>query len=48
MTDPDQVKKPYSTPRLQLYGDIREITKAVGGVSQTADGGQVRGTNKTR
>ena len=23
-------KKPYETPRLEVYGDIREIAKAVG------------------
>jgi hypothetical protein len=32
-------KKPYETPRLFVYGDIREITKTVGTTSKTADGG---------
>jgi hypothetical protein len=26
--DEKSVKKPYETPRLETYGDIREITKA--------------------
>jgi len=27
---PKQPKKPYTTPVLSLYGDIREITRNVG------------------
>ena len=38
-----QNKQEYSTPNLVEYGDIRELTKAVGIVSKTADGGG--GTN---
>ena len=30
-------KKPYKTPRLHLYGDVRVITQAVGG-GQSSDG----------
>lgn len=30
-TDPGPVqKKPYQTPRLEVYGDLRAITRAVG------------------
>ena len=31
-------KKPYETPKLFVYGDIREITKNVGNMG-AADGG---------
>jgi hypothetical protein len=31
-------KKTYSTPQVQIYGDLREITRSVGG-SMSADGG---------
>jgi hypothetical protein len=31
-------KKPYRPPRLEVYGDIREIATAVGMKSTTADG----------
>ena len=31
-------RKPYSTPKLHQYGNIREITQAVGNTG-TADGG---------
>ena len=34
-----QNKQEYSTPNLIEYGDIRELTKAVGIASATADGG---------
>ena len=32
------MKKPYEPPRLVVYGDIREIAKAVG-MTGKADGG---------
>jgi hypothetical protein len=32
-------KKPYSTPKLLVYGDVREITKATGGTTGMNDGG---------
>ena len=41
----EQVKKPYAQPQLVHYGNIREITKAVGGVVGKNDGGA--GKDKT-
>ena len=38
-------RKPYTQPRLVHYGNIREITKAVGGVVGKNDGGA--GKDKT-
>ena len=40
-------KRPYETPRLEVYGDIREIAKAVGSTG-AGDGGGHLGPNKTR
>ncbi|MDH3734017.1 MAG: lasso peptide [Gemmatimonadota bacterium] len=37
-SDKSENKKPYRTPRLTVYGDIREITQAVGKRGQK-DGG---------
>ncbi len=36
---PPQPRKPYSTPRLVQYGDIREITRNLGGTLGMNDGG---------
>lgn len=36
--EPVAAKKPYRSPVIQVYGDIRAITKAVG-QSNNADGG---------
>ena len=47
-TKTDQIersKKPYTEPRLVHYGNIREITRAVGGVVGKNDGGA--GKDKT-
>jgi len=41
----EQPKKNYTTPQLVHYGNIREITKAVGGVVGKNDGGS--GKDKT-
>jgi hypothetical protein len=41
----EQPKKNYTTPQLVQYGNIREITKAVGGVVGMNDGGS--GKDKT-
>ena len=41
----EQPRKPYSAPELVHYGNIREITKAVGGVVGKNDGGA--GKDKT-
>ena len=38
-------RKPYTTPELVHYGNIREITRAVGGVVGKNDGGA--GKDKT-
>jgi len=27
-TDDEQIKKPYDSPRLVVYGDVREITRS--------------------
>ena len=35
----EQGKKPFQTPKLSVYGDIREITQTVGKVGM-ADGGK--------
>ena len=32
-------RKPYTSPRLVEYGDIREITRALGGTLGMNDGG---------
>ena len=47
-TKPDQTqkpRKPYTPPKLVHYGDIREITKAMGGTIGMNDGGS--GKDKT-
>ena len=41
----EQRKKPYAQPQLVHYGNIREITRAVGGVVGKNDGGA--GKDKT-
>ena len=41
-----RLKRTYIVPKLQVYGDIREITKAVGTTSTIADKPS-GGTNKT-
>jgi hypothetical protein len=41
-----EVKKPYETPRLHVYGDIREIARSAGRMGM-ADGGAHQ-MNKTR
>jgi hypothetical protein len=41
-----RTKKPYERPRLEVYGDIGEVTDAVGTKSATADGA-LHGANKT-
>ena len=40
-----QDKQPYTTPMLVSYGNIREVTKATGGVTGKNDGGS--GKDKT-
>ena len=35
----DGQKKPYTTPTLTIYGDVRKITEALGFASQKNDGG---------
>ena len=32
-------KKPYQTPTLRVYGDIKELTKAHGNLNGQLDGG---------
>ena len=39
-------KKPYETPRLEVYGDIRAVTGSVGMTG--ASDGLSHGQNKTR
>ena len=43
----DLVRKPYSKPQIQVYGDLREITKTVSGSKNTPDGGPGPGNPKT-
>jgi hypothetical protein len=48
MTKPNtKPKKEYRSPRLQSYGSIAALTKAVGTTSKNADGGSGK-TNKTQ
>ena len=42
---PKSSKKPYGTPQLSIYGDVREITQTVG-MSGNSDGGS-GGMNKS-
>ena len=35
----ESTKKPYETPRLSVYGDIREITQQVQQEGMNSDGG---------
>jgi hypothetical protein len=35
----EPTKKPYKTPVLSVYGDIRELTQAVANISLNTDGG---------
>lgn len=39
-------KKPYERPRLDVYGDIREIAKSIGGTGM--NDGAVHGNIKTQ
>ena len=43
----DKVKKPYVAPKLQRWGSLSDITKAVGG-SGAQDGGRVAHKEGTR
>lgn len=42
----DAPKKPYETPRLEKYGDIRRITKSLGGTGNL-DGGTDPDANRS-
>jgi hypothetical protein len=39
-------KKPYESPRLEVYGDIREVTDVVNPAGAKSDGA-THGNNKT-
>jgi len=39
-------KKPYDSPRLEVYGDIREVTDAVNPAGAKSDG-SLHANNKT-
>jgi hypothetical protein len=41
-----EMKKPYSSPQLIVYGTVRELTRMVGSSGQN-DGGPPRGSHKT-
>ncbi len=43
----DAPKKPYSTPKLVTYGDIRRITQTKGTTAQNRDNNSGRSPNKT-
>ncbi len=40
-------KKPYQPPKLTVYGDLTEMTKAKEGGMRMADGGMMVGLRKT-
>ena len=44
---PESTKKPYETPKLSVYGDIREITQTVANKSVNGDGPSGGNTDKT-
>jgi hypothetical protein len=44
---PAPPKKPYRSPVVHVYGNIRAITQAVG-TTGAADGGMMAGMRKTR
>ncbi len=45
---PDQTsKQPYSTPKLFVYGDVKELTKAAGNKSASGDGPPHGSNDKT-
>jgi len=44
-TEPQQPRKPYTSPKLVHYGNIREITRNTGGTVGKNDGGG--GNDKT-
>jgi hypothetical protein len=39
-------KKPYSTPKLTVYGTVRELTQSTG-ITGTRDGGRSAGATRT-
>ena len=41
-----ETKKPYSKPKLTVYGTVRELTRSVGNTGQR-DGGRVAGSTRT-
>jgi hypothetical protein len=43
----EPVKKPYQPPKLERYGDIRELTHTVGKDGMFADGGHGTSMEKT-
>jgi hypothetical protein len=43
---PQSGKKPYSTPVMKIYGDIRVITQSIG-MNVTVDGGTFPNPTKT-
>jgi hypothetical protein len=43
----EPARKPYETPRLEVYGDIRAVTDSVG-MTGNLDGGAGHGQTKTR
>jgi len=49
MTRPAETsaKKPYQSPKLLVYGNLTEMTQAVGGQMAVADGGLRQGMRKT-
>jgi len=40
-------KKPYQAPKLLVYGNLTEMTQAVGGMMASIDGGLMAGMRKT-
>ncbi len=46
-TNPDQTKKPYHTPEVVVYGNIREITRNLGPKGANDGGGGAAAGPKT-
>jgi len=44
---PESIKKPFKTPQLIVYGDIREITQATGSTGMGDGNPSMSGPQKT-
>lgn len=39
-------KEPYRAPKLLIYGNLTEMTQAIGSMSKNLDGGGTKGSNR--